>query len=71
MANWIKQFPAAALQLFLSVYGGRGLEHHFPTLYSQVGGTGTLVETEVHKLTFDVVVVVTVVAGLVVVDETP
>jgi hypothetical protein len=47
------------------VYGGRGLEHHLPTLYSQVGA-GVDVEIAVHKLTLDVVVVVVVLAGLVV-----
>lgn len=67
VANWIKQLPAATLQLFLSMIGGRGFEHHFPTLYSQTGA-GVLVVYDVHRLEVLVVVVTTFDGRVVVVD---
>jgi hypothetical protein len=56
------------LQSFWLLNEGRGFEHHFPHLYSQVG-SGAIVVVDVHKETVVValVVVVEVIGGVVVV----
>jgi hypothetical protein len=43
-----RQFVTAVLQEPPSLKGGRGLEHHFPHLYSQVG-IGVTVTVDVHN----------------------
>lgn len=58
-ANWTLQAATALPQELLSVKGGRGLEHHLPHLYSQVG-LGDIVTVEVQR---EAVVLVDVVVG--------
>jgi hypothetical protein len=65
--SWIAQFETAMEHSFLLVKGGRGLEHHFPHLYSQVG-VGEMVVVDVQRETVGLDVVVT--TGVVVVVTT-
>ena len=64
-AIWRIHSATATWQLGLSVKGGRGLEHHFPQLYSQVGVGVTVAETHLVGEVDEVVVVVLLVIEVV------
>jgi hypothetical protein len=50
-ANWTLQEETAFKQDGPSLKGGRGLEHHFPHLYSHVGAGAATVTVDVHRET--------------------
>jgi hypothetical protein len=56
-AIWILQEDHAVRQLASSVKSGRGVEHHFPHLYSQVGGVTTVAVQMAGPVAVEVVVV--------------
>lgn len=63
--SWMAQFETAVLQSFWLENGGRGFEHHFPHLYSQVGAGGGRVMVDVHKADVVLGVVITLVVVVV------